>query len=187
MFLAFTRPTYLQVGAPTLEEAAKTFYQADYKRVDPGLVFDQMSYFTITSLQYLYQVNAFSPTPLELLKGMIKPEIINKAQNRFERERPTIEKQRIFQNLVINAVLPPIPNPQTGTDAVFVKGFLSIALQDSEGNPVNRVMPYRAKVILRETPVSELNPFPFTMDELDDVAGTDAAKKWDKANERFFK
>lgn len=186
-FLAFTRPTYLQVGNPTLEESAKAFYANDYTRVDPQLIFDQMSFFSISTLSLLHQIDAYSNPPLPLLKGMVAPTIIAKAQKRFDTNRFTIEKQRFVQNLVINRILNPIINPQEGTAAIFVEGYFSIALQDDNGDPVNRVTPYRGKALLRKTPVSELNPFPFTLDELDEVVGADEVKKWDEANKKFFK
>lgn len=186
-YLAFTRPTYLQVGNPTLEEAARDFYKVDYTRVDPQLTFDQMSFFTISTLSLLHQIDAYSTPPLSFVKGMVRPEIIAKAQKRYDSNRPTIERQRFVQNLVINRILSPIVNPQEGTAAVFVEGYFSIALQDDEGNPVNRITPYRGKALLRTTPVSELNPFPFTLDELDEVVGADEVKKWDEANKKFFR
>lgn len=186
-YLAFTRPTYLQVGNPTLEEAAKAFYATDYTRVDPQLIFDQMSFFTISTLSLLHQIDAYSNPPLPLLKGMVRPEIIAKAQKRFDSNRGIIERQRFVQNMVINRILNPIANPQEGTAAIFVEGYFSIALQDEDGNPVNRITPYRGKALLRYTPVSELNPFPFTLDELDEVVGADEVKKWDEANKKFFK
>jgi hypothetical protein len=138
-------------------------------------------------LQYLYQFNPHTDTPLDLLSGMVKPEILEKIKAREEHDRSTIEKMKMFQSLSITMVRPPIPNPETGNMAVFVNGFISQALQDINGNPLNRVQPYRAKLILRCTPVTEINPFPFTLEELDEVHGESAVKKWDADNERFFK
>jgi hypothetical protein len=185
-YLAFTRPTYIQIGNPSLSEAAKSFFQADYKRIDPGLIYDQMNYFIITSLGFLHEIDAFGPPPLPILKGMVNEKILEKAQKRDARNASTVARQKLVQTLVINRVLPPIPNPQTGTDAVFVEGNISICMQDADGNPVNRVTPYRAKAILRETPVSNLNPFPFTLDDLEETAGADEVKKWDEDNKKFF-
>lgn len=186
-YLAFTRPVYIQVGNQTLEEAAKAFYATDYTKVDPQLIFDQMSFFSISTLTLLHQIDAYSTPPLPLLKGMVRPEIIAKAEKRFNNNRTTIEKQKFVQNLVINRVLSPITNPEQGTVAIFVEGYFSIALEDEGGDAVNRVTPYRGKVILRQTPVSQLNPFPFTLDDLDEVVGADESKKWDDANKKFFK
>lgn len=186
-YLAFNRPTYLQVGDPSLSEAAREFYASDYTKVDPALIFDQMSYFTLSNLSLLHQVDAYSPSHLALLKGMIKPDIIDKAKRRFDRNIGTIQKQKFVQNLIINRVLSPIPNTKAGTVALFVEGFFSIVLQDPNGDPINRISPYRAKLILRLGPVSDLNPFPFFLEDLTEVTGAEEVKKWDEDNKKFFK
>lgn len=186
-FLAFNRPTYIQIGAPTLQESAKTFYATDYLKVDPDIAYDQMRYFAIATVSLLNQVDAYSPPPLALLKGMVKPELIEKAQRRLERNRAIIQKQKFVQNLVINRVLSPITNPDSGTIALFVQGYFSIAMQDTDGSPINRVAPYRGKLIMRFGPISKLNPFSFTLEDLEEVVGENEVKKWDEDNKKFFK
>ncbi len=185
--MAITRPSFLQVGTPTLKEAAEAFYNVDYNSVDPSLLFDQMSLFTISSLTLLHQLDAYSTPTSSLLKGLVAPEIVQKTQKRFEKNQKVIQKQNFVQNLIINRILKPITNPQTGTLAVFVEGYFAILLQDEDGSPVNRIEPYRAKAILRLTPVSKLNPFPFTLEDLSEVVGRENALKWDQENSKFFK
>ena len=187
-FLAFTRPNYLQVGAPTLEESAKTFYATDYSQVDASLAYDQMSYFAISTLGILHQIdfNSNTDVTLNLLKGLVKPDILEKNLKYSTRNRPVITKQKFVQSLIINRVRNPIPNPAEHTIALFVEGNFAIALQNENGDPVNRITPYRAKCILRDCPISSLNPFPFMIEELDEVSGSDAAKKWDADNAKFF-
>jgi len=186
-YLAITRPTYLQIGAPTLKESAEAFYGTDYTTVDPKLTLDQMSFFTISALALLHQLDAYSTPPMPLLRGMVDPSIIEKAQKRYDKNAKLIQQQKFVQNLVINRILNPITNPQTGTVAVFVEGYFAMLLQDENGDPVNRIEPYRGKAILRFTPVSELNPFPFTLEDLTEVVGKAEAAKWDSETEKFFK
>jgi hypothetical protein len=185
-YLAMTRPTYIQIGNATLEESAREFYAANYNKVDPTKTFDQLSYFLINNLTLLHQIDPTTKTPFALMDGMVNPKLIQKAKGRIERNRKTITSQKLFQSLFITRLLNPITNSQLGTVAVFLEGYFSIQLQNADGSAVNRIAPYRGKAIIRITPTSTVNPFPFTIENVDEVVGAEEVKKWDEENKKYF-
>jgi hypothetical protein len=186
-YLAWTRPTYLQIGATSLNQASKNFFANDYTQVSPDLLFDNLSFFTISTLTPLYQLDVDGANYLKLLQGMVNPDIIQRAQKNFDKNQKNIASKNLVQNLTLEQINAPIFNAQTNTIALFVGGYLSLSLQDDAGNAVNRITPYRAKLLLQMTPVSLLDPFPFFLEELTDTFGAEACKKWDKDNEKFIK
>lgn len=186
-YLAWSRPTYLQVGAPTLVQASKDFFGPDYERIDPSLLFDQISFFSVSALSQLYQIDPDGTNYVDLMQGMVNSDIIARSKKNFLKNKETIQAQKFIQNLVVQRIYPPIFNNQTGTFALFVEGYFSIALQDTQGSAVNRITPYRAKMVFRLTPTSTLNIYPFFFEELTDVFGVDDCKKWDTENKKFLK
>ncbi len=185
-YLAYSRPTYIQIAAPSLTEASKNFFGVDYNQVDSSLLFDQLSFFSISALTQLYQLDPDGANYVNLLQGMVDPTIIDRAKKNYEKNKQTVVSQRFIQSLVIQRIYPPITNTDTQTMAVFINGYLAISLQDQSNNAVNRIVPYRAKLLLRITPPSTLNPFPFFMEELTDVFGTEACQKWEKDNKKYL-
>ena len=181
-YMAFNRPTYIQIGAPTLPEAASEFFKLEAEEVN----YDHLAFFTINVLEQLNKLDADGNPYLTLLQGLINPTIIEKANRRYTNNRESIRNQKLIQNLIIEQVYPPVSNKEDGSMAVFVKGYFAIMLADANGDPINRSTPYRGRAVILYSPVSKLNPFPFYMDGVKEVFGEEACKSWDEENKKFF-
>lgn len=185
VFLAYTRPTYIQIGAPTLSESARNFYELTPTVQD--ISYDHMAYFVISALEQLNKLDTYGNPYRSLLQGQVAPDILKKADLRYTNNIARIRQQKLIQNLIIQRVLPPIVNEGNNTLAIFVEGYYAIMLEANSGDPINRITPYRSKVILEITPVSKLNPFPFYLQDIREVVGEDAVRQWDKENRYLFK
>ena len=140
--------------------------------------FDILSLYLRTTLPLLNQADdVHDSSALNVLKGCVHPDILEKARRAVDAKQKVIREQGVLQNLHLGAVRKLVTDEATKRVTCYIDGFVSILYERSETGVKPVRLDFCARVVLEKNTPSKLNPFPFFMVEREQRYGT-AAHNW---------
>ncbi len=159
-------------AAPSLKEAAATFYGAT------PVSYDQLVFFLQGSLPLLYSLDERGHPLLPLAQGLVAPDVYHEAERRLTASERDVRANRMTQSLTITGVSDVVADSKSGRAAAYVRGYLTITVPQQNAT----FFPWRAQALLEANPVSQLNPYPFYLLRLEKKLGAEAVA-WDETHD----
>ncbi len=167
-----TRPQGLVVSEPSLSDVVR-------EEMNKGYVSnrDSLEFYTSSVLGIINDIDK-SGSQMEMLRGLVSPEVYDRVFKRVTKNLPTIRRNLISQSLTVESIGNIVQSADGNRVSVYVRGTLSIVQEMGEKGPTFRKVPYRAKLICDAVIPTSSNHQHFYLVDLEERVGAKASD-WD--------
>lgn len=159
-----------------LPESLRSQVYTQYATTDPDR--DEFDRFVLSTLGTLHQFDYKSSPNIEILKGLVNPDIYMKVQQSYQASSEQIHTKGIIQELHISKIDNVYPSVNGKRYSATVKGYLNVSSTIND-RKTQKFLPYRARVVVRLQPPSILNKSGYYLTQLSEFAGDEPARKFD--------
>jgi hypothetical protein len=156
---------------------------------------DAVIFFTAATLPMLHQFDFEQGNPLRpMLLGMVDEKVFNAVSTNYGRQRQMFRQNKAVQSLHIHRVTNVVYVEETDRFTAYAAGYFHISGQipvedekavtvrsgqDIDADPTVLVVPYRARVVLRQVPWNDVTPMGLFLEGLEERIG-EGVEAWDK-------
>lgn len=152
----------------------RAYRQFDIKGVDR----DEFDRFTMGTLTMMHQFDFRNMPNVELLKGLVNPDVYMAVQSRYNKNAQSIRSKGIIHDLHITAIENVYPSVNQKSYSATVKGYLNVSSFAHDKKEV-QFLPYRARVVVRVQPNTSINRSGYYLMQIHEFAGDEAARRFD--------
>lgn len=159
----------------------KTLKQEIRSKFDVAETSDlQVANFVKYRLEVFNTYNYNSAPSLDLVRGSVSGEILERLSSSFQKRLPSIQGKGIIQACRVTKVDSIVRSTTTNRITCVVRGYINILSIQDGATKEAFVLPYRAKVLLLENPKHVVNPDMLFLFQADEVAGDANVSNFDK-------